>query len=117
MPDFQATDFSLINLAHVLEQFDYLALELKISKGRWARGAVLRSELHTPNGLGPGIEYQFAVFDPHGFEAAKTYLLHCGYETVLGRQEVACRRRCAHTTLFGRTLNLVHDCQIRRLCE
>ena len=86
MPDFQATDFSLINLAHVLEQFDYLALELKISKGRWARGAVLRSELHTPNGLGPGIEYQFAVFDPHGFEAAKTNVLHCHQKAALGLQ-------------------------------
>lgn len=90
MPDFQATDFARINLAHVLEQFDHLALELKISRGRWGRGPILRSELQAPNGLGPGIEHKFAVFDPHGFEAAKTYLLHCGYETTLGWQQVVC---------------------------
>ena len=117
MADFQATDFARIHLAYVLEQFDYLALELKLSRGlRRLSDPPIRTS-H------PGWSWARDRAPVRRFRSARirscqnlsaALRLRNGTRMAAGRVSTQVRAR---TTPFSRTLNLVHDCQIRRLCE
>ena len=86
MADFQASDLTGVDAAYVLQELDHLVLELKLSRWRFGRGAILRSEFHATHSGGPGIEQQFTMFNPQELEAAKTELLHRDDEGALTGQ-------------------------------